>query len=526
MAEYDAVIVGGGHNGLVCAAYLAKAGKKVCVLERRHILGGAAVTEELWPGFHLSVASYWMSLLQPKIMIDLNLMKYGVKVLDINPGIHPFLDGTSVTYWPEASRMSDELRKYSQEDADAYPEFTAHMRKLVAHLRELIFEVPVDFTTGKVKDLTKSAGLIWRMRKAGPMFYDIWDLLTMSCHDYLKRWFSNPQVLTVFGCYASGSGGNIGPMSPGSAYVLARPYLRESDTAAGPGGLVQGGMGAIAKAIERSCQDLGVDLRCNAPVKEIVVENGRASGVLLENGEVVRAKKVVANANAKTLFLHLLKPEHVPAEVIARVKRIRTQSTTFKINMALSGLPKWNCLVGKELQVPGSITIAENLTELQEAFESGQHGRIAQHPYMWILTPSAFDTTCAPEGMHTLSLLGGHVPYSLKDGRPWDEVTKEELFDRVVAQIERYAPGFRDLVVHKQVLTPIDIEKMFGMTDGHVHHGELSIDQIFFRRPIAQYADYKTPVNGLYMCGASTHPGGGVTGVPGYNASRVILADF
>lgn len=525
MAEFDAVIVGAGHNGLVCAAYLAKAGHKVCVVERRKVVGGAAVTEELWPGFRLSVAAYWMSLLQPKVMIDLDLLRHGVKVLDIPPGIQPFRDGSAVTFWGDEKRMCEELRKYSEADARAYPQFVAHMKSLVVHLRKLIYEVPVDFTTGKVKDLAKTAGLAWRMRSAGPVFYDIWELLTLSCHDYLQRWFSSPEVLTIFGCYASGSGGNIGPMSPGSAYVLARPYLRESDTEAGPGGLVEGGMGAISEALRAVSVEHGVDIRCDAPVAEIIVEKGTAKGVRLASGEVIKSRIVVSNANAKTLFLRLLKPEHLPSSVIEAVKRIRTTSSCFKINMALSGLPQWTALKGQN-QVPGSITIAENLEELQDAFHSAQHGRMAENPYMWILTPSAFDKTVAPEGKHTMSLLGGHVPYELKDGRAWDEQSKEALFDIVANSIERYAPGFRELVLHKQVLVAKDLEQMFDLPTGHVHHGELSLDQIFFKRPIAHYADYKSPIKGLYQCGASAHPGGGVTGVPGHNAAQVILAEL
>ncbi|MBC3924195.1 NAD(P)/FAD-dependent oxidoreductase [Pseudomonas lurida] len=526
MSQFDAVIVGAGHNGLVCAAYLAKAGKKVCVVERRNIVGGAALTEELWPGFHLSVASYWMSLMQPKIMLDLDLLKYGVEVIPTPPGIHPFQDGSVVTHWSDVDRMCAEIRRYSDKDADVYPAYVEHMKKLVGHLRKLLFEVPIDIATGKVKDLTKSAALLWRMKAAGPMFYDIWDLLTLSCHDFLRRWFESPQVLTMFGCYTSGSGGNIGPMVPGTAYVLARPYLRDGNTKAGPGGLVKGGMGALVNAIKQACLDHGVTIRCSAPVKEIVVKDKRAAGVRLESGEVIHAKSVVSNANAKTLFLRLLKPQDLPPAVIDAVKRIRTKASTFKINMALSGLPKWQGLKASDNQTPGSITIAENLEELQTAFESAQHGEMAKHPYMWILTPSVFDPTAAPEGKHTMSLLGGHVPYALRDGRPWDETTKEELFNIVVNQIERYAPGFRELVLHKQVLVPSDLEAMFDLPDGHVHHGELSIDQIFFRRPIAHYADYRSPIAGLYQCGASTHPGGGVTGVPGHNAAQVILSEI
>ena len=526
MKDYDVVVIGAGHNGLVCAAYMAQAGLRVCVVERSGEIGGPVQTKELWPGFHLSVASFWMSLLQPKIMIDLKLREHGVKVIDTPPGFQPFRDGRSLVFWPDVARMAEEIRAFSAHDAAAYPAFVAHMEALVPHLRKLLFEVPVDPTTGRLKDLAKTASFAWRFRSIGPSFYDLWDLLTLSAHDYLKRWFNSPEILTVYGCYASGSGGNIGPKSPGSAYVLARPYLRESDTEAGPGGLVEGGMGSIARALGAAAKERGVEIRVNAPVSKVQVKDGAAVGVELASGERISARAVVSNANAKTLFLRLLNPQDLPPDVVAAAERIRTESSCFKINLAASTLPAWTALASRGMQgPPGSITIAESLDELQLAFEAAGHGRMAEKPYLWILTPSAFDPTVAPPGRHTVSIFGGHVPYRLASGA-WDDAARERLYEIVMTQIERYAPGFAAHVLHKQVLVPPDLEAMFDLPGGHVHHGELSLDQIFFRRPFAHYADYRSPIKGLYQCGASTHPGGGVTGVPGYNASRVVVGDL
>jgi phytoene dehydrogenase-like protein len=423
--------------------------------------------------------------------------------------------------------VAEEIRKFSPEDADAYPRFIAHMEGLMPYLRRLIYEVPVDPTTGKLSDIRRALSLAWRFRDIGGRFYDIWDLLTLSAHDFLRRWFNSETMLTALGCYASGSGGNISPKTPGSAYVLARPMLRDASTPAGPGGLVKGGMGAVTRAMRRAAEEAGVTIRTDAEVARVIVEGGIARGVELKNGERVTGKIVIANANAQTTFLRLVEPAHLPAGYVAAIRRIRTESSCFKINLATSQLPRWTAYDSRKLTAenPGSITIAENLEELEEAFESARHGRMAPKPYLWILTPSAFDPTVAPEGKHVVSVFGGHVPYRLKD-REWDDAAREELYGIVMRQITRYAPGFGNSVIHKQILVPQDLERLFDLPGGHVHHGELSIDQIFFRRPVARGADYRSPVANLYQCGASTHPGGGVTGVPGHNAAKVILQDW
>jgi phytoene dehydrogenase-like protein len=527
MPTLDAVIIGAGHNGMVCATYLAKAGLKVAALERRSVVGGPVVTEEVWPGYRISVAAFWMSLLQPRIMMDLDLRKHGIEVLETPPGFQPFADGSSIVFWPDTQRMVDEIRTFSTADAEAYPHFIAHMERLMPYLRRLLFEIPVDPTTGRLRDIGRALTLAWRFRDIGARFYDIWDLLTLSAYDFLRRWFESEKMLTALGSYASGSGGNISPKTPGSAYVLARPMLRDPNTPAGPGGLVKGGMGAVTQALRRAAEATGVTIKTDAEVSRIIIENGAARGVALANGERIDAKVVIANANAQTTFLRLVDKAHLPASFVAAVKRIRTDSSCFKINLATSQLPRWFAYETRGLNAsdPGSITIAENLEELEEAFEAARHGRMAPRPYLWILTPSAFDSTVAPPGKHVVSVFGGHVPYRLRD-RDWDDSARNELYDIVMRQISRYAPGFGNSVIHKQILVPQDLERIFDLPGGHVHHGELSIDQIFFRRPVARYADYRSPIPGLYQCGASAHPGGGVTGVPGHNAARIALEDL
>ncbi|HUQ36713.1 MAG TPA: NAD(P)/FAD-dependent oxidoreductase [Aestuariivirga sp.] len=527
MKSHQAIIVGAGHNGLVCAAYLAKAGVKTCLIERQPFVGGAAISREVWPGFKVSVASYWMSLLQPKIMLDLDLLHNGVEVINVPPSFQPFSNGKSIVYWPDEERFKRELAAFSQKDADAYPKFMAHMNSLIPFVRRLMFETPVDPTTGKFKDIRKTLSLAWRMRDMGGKVYDLWDLLTLSAYDYLRRWFDSDEVLTAFGCYASGSAGLISPKTQGSAYVLARPFMRDNTTAAGGGGLVRGGMGSISDALLKVATDHGAEVITGRSVAKVNIERGRANGVLLDDRRVINADIVISNAGAKATYLELIGRENLSQEVVANVERFRTESIAFKINLAARNLPRWTAYDERRLNEPnpGSVTIAENSEELEEAFYSARNGEIAKHPYLWITTPSAFDHSVAPEGKHVVQIMGGHVPYKLRNGE-WNDNSRNELLQIVLKQICRYAPGFEKEVLHAQILTPPDIEKMFVMAGGHVHHGEMSLDQVFFRRPIAHHADYRTPIGGLYMCGAACHPGGGVTGVPGHNAAREILADL
>lgn len=527
MKKHDVVIVGAGHNGLVCACYLAKAGLDVCLVERRSFVGGAVISREVWPGYKVSVASYWMSLLQPKIMLDLDLLDNGIEVIPVPPSFQPFENGKSIVYWADEKRMMEEIARFSRKDAENYPRFMAHMENLIPYVRQFMFETPVDPTTGKIKDIRKAMALAWRMKKIGGRAYDLWDLMTLSAYDYLSRWFESDEVLTAFGSYASGAAGIMSPKTPGSAYVLARPVIRDNTTPAGGGGLIRGGMGSISEALLKVAEGLGVEVMTGRSVVNVDIQDNKAGGVVLDDGEAILADTVISNAGAKITYLDLIGTSSLPAEVVDQVRQHRTDSIAFKINLATSALPRWTAYDVRRLDDPdpGSITLAENSDELEEAFAAARNGEMAKRPYLWITTPSAYDDTVSPEGKHIVQVMGGHVPYKL-NGRDWNDETRRELLGIVLAQIERYAPGFAGEVIHSQILVPPDIEEMFAMTGGHVHHGEMSLDQQFFRRPIAHYADYRTPVQSMYMCGAACHPGGGVSGVPGHNAAREILADL
>jgi len=524
---YDAIIIGAGHNGLVCACYLAKAGLKVCVIERQPFVGGAAISREVWPGYKVSVASYWMSLLQPKIMLDLDLLENGVEVIPVPPSLHPFDSGKCLLYWPDDERFIEEIRQFSDRDAEAYPKFVAHMNGLMPFVRRLMFETPVDPTTGRIKDLALAASLLWRMRDIGSRAHDVLELLTMSAHDYLRRWFESEEMMIVFGCYTAGASDGLGPKSPASAFVLVRPLLRESTTRAGGGGLIKGGMGEISEALARVASRLGADIITGHSVRKVDIQNGVARGVVLDDGRTIAAKTVVSNTGARLTYLDLIGRDHLPEDVAGKIERFKTDSYAFKINLATASLPRWTAYDDRRLNErnPGSITIAESVAELEDCFMDAQRGRLSKTPYLWITTPSAFDDTVAPEGKHVVQIMGGHVPYK-PVGEAWSDTTRKELLDIVVAQICRYAPGFDSEVLHAQILAPPDIETMFAMAGGHVHHGRMSLDQIFARRPIAGFANYRTPIKNMYMCGAVTHPGGGVTGVPGHNAAREVLSDL
>lgn len=522
---FDAIIVGGGHNGLVCGAYLARAGVKVLVLERREISGGAAVTEAVWPGYKVSTASYYMGLLQPKVILDLELRKYGFEALAADPIVYALAGGRYVTMWSEPERMRAEIARLSARDAEAYAGYRAHMEALAPFLRQLIFETPIDPGGGRRRDLLRLAGFAWRFRRVGSRFYDIYNLLTLSAYDYLGRWFDSDDVKLALGFYAGGGGANASLRTPGSAYMLARSIVRENTTAAGPAGFMKGGMGAISDSIRRSGEAHGMQVRTGAVVAEIVRRGGRAVGVRLASGEALNAKIVIANACAQTTFLRLLDPDTLPAEFVRDIRKMRTKSTVFRVTLALDGLPDCPDFPSRELgfEYPTQMNIADSVEYMEEAHRQSAMGEIARKPFLIVKTPSRVDPTLAPDGRHLMSIFGGHAPYALREG-DWDS-RREELWRNVLAVLQTRFPDIERRILHRQVLTPLDFERIFDLPTGHVHHGEISADQMFFRRPAAHYADYRSPVDRLYMCGASTHPGGGVTGVPGHNAARVILAD-
>jgi phytoene dehydrogenase-like protein len=518
---FDAVIVGAGHNGLVCGAYLARAGLKVCILERRHVIGGAAVSEEVWPGYTVSVASYVMSMLSPRVIRDLELARHGYRLLPADRLFVPFPDGRSLSYHDDVGKTCAEIARFSRRDAEAYPAFARHLGEGAAVLRALLYETPPDPSTGRWRDLKATAALLWRHRRAARSMYRLIDLMTESIHDYLARWFESDEVMALFAYYA-GLGSFAGPRTPGTAYVLLH-YMTGEHGGAGGWGFVRGGMGAISQAIAAAAQEKGAVIRTDAPVERVLVEGGRAVGVALTSGEVVRGGLVIANADAKTVFLKLVEPRHLPDEFLGEIRAFRTFSTGFKINLALDDLPRY-VAAGAAGEVPSYVHIGPSVDYLERAYDDAKYGGYSAKPFLTAIVPTLVDDSLAPPGAHILSLFGGHAPYELK-GLGWDE-RRGLFYQTVLDTLEEYIPNIRGIIRHAQVLTPPDLEAMIGLPQGHVFHGELALDQLFWMRPAPGYANYRTPVAGLYQCGASTHPGGGVMGICGYNAAREILKDL
>ena len=521
---YDAIVVGGGHNGLVCSAYLARAGLKVCVLERRHILGGAAVTEEVWPGYRVSVCSYVMSLLQPRIIKDLDLARHGFEVLPANNLFVPFPDCRYLVFWDDVKKTCAEIAKYSKRDAETYLLFDQHLHDAAMIVRALLWETPPNPASRRWKDLKDTAALLWRFRKIGDKLFRFVDLMTQSVGDYLDRWFESPEIKAVLAYYSS-IGTFLGPRSPGTAYVLLHHVMGEHEGAGG-WGFIRGGMGAISQAIAASAREKGVVTRTGAEIDRIVVEGGRAAGVRLKSGEEIRAKTVISNANAKATFLGMVGAEYLPPEFLAEVKAYRTVSSAFKINLAVEEPPRYTAFDKAKIGVdyPTYVHIGPSVGYLERAYDEAKYGRSSSRPFITPVVPTIVDPGLAPKGKHIVNLFGGHAPYHLSEGT-WDN-ERDRLFDSVVRTLGEYAPNFKDSIVHKQVLAPPDLEAMIGLPNGHIFHGELTLDQLFFMRPVPGYADYRSPVKGLYQCGSSAHPGGGVMGVPGYNAAREILKDL
>lgn len=522
-SRYDAIIIGAGHNGLVCGSYLAKAGLKVLVLERRHIIGGAAVTEEFSPGFRGSIFSYVMSILHPRIIADLELKNFGLEVLPANDLFCPLYGTDHIVFSDDMAKTQAQFAKFSAKDAAIYPEFDAYLQDSLKHVRKLLFETPVDPTKAGWGDFKDTASFVWKYRKIGGQFYRILDLLTQSAYDYLSQWFESDVVKAVFAYYAS-IGTFASPKTPGSAYVLLHHLMGEHEGAGG-WGFVRGGMGAITQAIAESGARFGMEVKTDSPIAKVLVEEGRAVGVVTETGEEYRAAIVASNMNAKPLMLRLVGRDRLPADYVRDLEGFRTTSTAFKINVACHRPPQYRSFdpAVTGFDYPTYVHIAPDIDYLERAYDDAKYGRYSAHPFITPVVPTMRDDTLAPPGKHVVNLFGGHAPYELR-GTTW-EAEREGFAKRVLATIDGFAPGFSADVIDMQVLLAPDIERIVGLPGGHIFQGELAPDQLFFTRPTAHYADYRTPVRGLYVCGASMHPGGGVSGIPGHNAAREILKD-
>ncbi len=523
-ADYDVIVIGSGHNGLVCGAYLARAGLRTLVLERREILGGAAVTEEFTPGFRASRFSYVMSLLHPRVIDDLELGAHGLQVLPANDLFCPLGGDDYIVYSDDARRTQAQFARFSPHDAEIYPRFAQHLEEAAQLMRSLLFETPVDPTRRRWRNFRDTAALLWRQRSTGERMYRLIDLLTQSAYDYLSVWFDSDVVKTVLAYYAC-IGTFAGPRSPGTAYVILH-HLMGEHAGAGGWGFIRGGMGGITQAIARSAQRFGMQVMTDAAVAEVLVSNGRVSGVRTADGRQFSARAVVSNADARTLFRRLLKPQHLPAELLAEIDAFRTFSTAFKMNIAAEAPPQYRAFDARAagFSYPTYVHLAPGIDYLERAYDDAKYGSFSRRPFLTPVVPTIVDDSLAPPGKHVINVFGGHAPYQLKDG-DWS-VERPNLVRAALAVLDEMAPGFSAQIIDLELLVPPDLERIVGLPQGHIFHGELSVDQLFWQRPAPHYADYRTPIRGLFQCGSSTHPGGGVSGIPGHNAAREILRDW
>lgn len=537
MAHYDCIIVGGGHNGLVCAAYLARAGWKVLVLERRELVGGCAVTEELWPGCRISTASYVVSLLLPEIERDLNLAAHGYKVLPRNPSsFTPFEDGRSLLLGPDKELTRREIAKFSEKDAEAYFRYEALLERVAECIEPVLSSTPPDLLPlpgewrkigfgKKVRDVRKAMALHKSLKRLGNDMPEAIELLTGSAATILNRWFESDQLKATLATDAII--GNFQPVSsPGTAYVLLHHVMGSAGGARGVWGYVEGGMGALSDAIAAEAKQRGVEIRTNAPVEKLVVSGGRMTGVQLEGGETLEANVVASSVDPHLTFEKMLDAGSLPETFRDAVARIDYASASMKINLVVNELPDFTCLPGNgevQPQHRGTIHIGATMDYLERAYDDAKYGRPSQRPIVEMTIPTSVDRTLVPDGMHVLSLFVQYAPYELAEGN-WDDV-KEEFADRCIAEIARFAPNVPAAIVHRQVISPVDLERVYGLTGGNIFQGAMPLHQLFSLRPVAGWSDYRTPIRGLYLCGSAAHPGGGVMGACGKNAAEEMLRD-
>ena len=522
--HYDAIVIGGGHNGLVNAAYLAKAGKKVLVLERRHVLGGAAVTEEIVPGFLFSECSYVVSLLRPEIIRELDLPRHGLEILPLDGTFTPMPTGDFLWRMNDHARTRREIRRHSRLDAEAYDEFSKMMTPMCRFVKPILSMIPPDPTTLNPRDLQRLYFLGQRFRElSSDERYTLIQLMTMSAADFLDQWFETDVLKATMS--ASGIIGTfLGIRSPGTAYVLLHHYMGEIDGAFRSWGFSRGGTGAISNAIAASARELGVEIRTQVPVDKIIVKNGRATGVALKSGEEISASIVSSSVDPHLTFEKFLAPSELPSDFLDSVRRYKFRGSSGKVNLALDGLPDFKSLPGQGAHLRGAISISPSIEYMERAYDDAKYGHYSRHPYIDMVIPSLTDPSVAPPGKHVLSCFVQYAPYKLAQGT-WDD-QKEAFGDTVINTIAEHAPNIKKIIIGRQVLTPLDLEREFGLTQGNIFQGELSLEQLFFLRPVPGWAYYRTPVDNLYMCGSATHPGGGIMGAPGRIASQVILKDW
>jgi len=522
--KYDVIVIGGGHNGLVNAAYLARAGKRVLVLERRHVLGGAAVTEEVFPGFKYSVCSYVVSLLRPEIIRELDLPRHGLEILPLDGTFTPMPNGDYLWRVNDHAKTRREIARHSRIDAEAYDEYGKAMIEMAHFVKPIMNMTPPDPASLNPKGLFDLLTMGRRFQKlSAEDKYNQVQLMTMSAVDFLDQWFETDVLKATMS--ASGIIGTfLGVRSPGTAYVLLHHYMGEIDGAFRSWGLSRGGTGAISNSIGEAARESGAEIRTKAPIAKIILKNGQARGVVLENGDEIHADIVSSSVDPRLTFMKMVGEEHLPEDFVDDLKRYKFRGSSGKVNLALDALPDFKALPGAGTHLRGAVSISPSVEYMERAYDDAKYGRYSRRPYIDIVIPSLTDPSVAPPGKHVMSCFVQYAPYHLKEGS-WDD-KREEFGDTVIDTIAEHAPNIRDIILHRQVLTPLDLEREFGLSEGNIFQGELTLEQLFFLRPAPGWAQYRSPIKNLYMCGSATHPGGGIMGASGRNAAMAILKDL
>ncbi|MGE5644352.1 MAG: phytoene desaturase family protein [Acidobacteriota bacterium] len=515
MGLYDAIVIGGGHNGLVCAAYLARGGRKVLVLERREMVGGCAVTEEIWPGYRVSTGAYLVSLLQERIVRELELPRYGYRVDAKDPSFFSaFPDGRHMFMWQERARTIEEIRRFSPRDAAVYPAYEELIERLARIVEPLLLTTPPE----GVLDYLKFAARHYRLGRAD--MAALVKIFTQSVAGFLDEWFESEEVKVTLATDGV-IGANGGPRSPGTAYILLHHCMGGVAGHRGLWGFVRGGIGAVSEAIAASARAAGAEIRVNASVERILIRDGRVCGVALARGEEIEARVVASNLDPRRTFLGLVPEKDLPPEFLAAIRHFRSEGTSLKMNLALTGLPEFRALPGAPgPQHRATMHICPSIDYVERAWDDAKYGRPSERPLLELTIPTMYDPSLAPAGKHIMGIFLQYAPYTLREGN-WDDIG-DRYGARVLDLIAEYAPNIHSIVEHVQVLSPLALERRFGITGGNIFHGEMSLDQMFVMRPATGWAQYRTPVRGLYLCGSGAHPGGGVMGAPGYNAAREI----
>jgi phytoene dehydrogenase-like protein len=522
--RYDAIVIGGGHNGLTCAAYLARAGKKVVVLERRHVLGGTAVTEEIFPGFKFSVCSYVVSLLRPEIIRELDLPQHGMELLPLDGTFTPMPNGDYLWRVNDHYKTRREIARHSRLDAEAYDEYGRAMIEMGRFAKPILAMTPPDPTSLDPRGLLELLSIGKRFRAM--RFHDRVNqvqLLTMSAVDFLDQWFETDVLKATMS--ASGIIGTfLGVRSPGTAYVLLHHYMGEIDGAFRSWGLSRGGTGSVSNAIASAARVFGAEIRTEAAVARIVTKNGKATGVALANGDELSADVVVSSVDPRNTFERFLDAKQLPDDFRESVRRYKYRGSSGKVNLALDALPSFTCRPGPGPHLRGAVSISPGVDYMEQAYDDAKYGRFSRRPYVDIVIPSLTDPSVAPPGKHVMSCFVQYAPYHLREGA-WDE-QRDAFGDTVIDTVSEYAPNLKSLILYRQVLTPLDLEREWGLSEGNIFQGELTLEQLFFLRPVPGWAQYTTPIDRLYMCGSATHPGGGIMGAPGRNAAMRVLKEL